>query len=261
MASAEDTDFTSGQNIHDLVLALVNDRDRLRIELAAANQVIEELSCQNSTYESLVRDAHSALQFWDTYYAVSIGKQTCRPASWSWGDFLLWKNKEGPSQRRILIEGTWLPDPAFKVHLEEAEQLFKNSKFQRALNSLSTLLAKTDINDKVRVNAMLLTSDILRTCDRFPRALSFAEDALRLANANLDVVLVGKAQFYRGLCLYAMEHFAEASWCFSFAAGTVHHVEDIKCWKARAEDRRVALAEDDSRRHITASFEHIPSGE
>ena len=74
MAFSVDSDSSTAQDVRDLALTLGKERDRLRIELAAANQVIEELSSQNSTYEHLLGEAHSALQFWDTFYAVSIGK-------------------------------------------------------------------------------------------------------------------------------------------------------------------------------------------
>lgn len=153
------------------------------------------------------------------------------------------------------MRGNWLSDSANKHYLGEAEELFEHSKDDLALTALRRVLARQAIPIKVRIEAKLLMSVVLRTRNEHPQALAQAEDALRVAHSTQEIALASKAQFHRGLCFYHTEQYAEASWCFSLAAATENHIEEIKPWKTMAEESRLRFPIDDPRRYLSRGLE------
>lgn len=231
---------------------LMEERDRLRTELANACHINQELHRQLRGYRYWARtisaclpsirgtaDAHKKINLNSTYSGGAHRQADAADTKW--------------------IRGTWLSESANRAFLGEAEQLFESNKFQHALNVLTKLLVQPDLSIWIRIEAKLLLSVTLRTCENFTLALAHAEDALRLADLMQDPHLVAKSQFYRGVCLYLRQSYAEASWCLSFALNSKPLAQWVQPWKSMAEDRRLLFPARDPRRYVPREFEQIPS--
>ena len=209
---------------------IIEERDTLRVELTAFRQINKELAAQISAYSHLLKKAEAILQGDTTLKTTIIGftkfenSQSAAPITTAW------------------IRGTWLTESNQEPFLGQAELFFERTLFKAAMISLRRLLERTDIPITVRIDAELLMSAILRTTDDLPPGLAHAEDALRMAYGAQDIRLMGKAHFHRGICLYKMEAFAEASMSFTLALNTAHHEEEALAWKDMAEIRKAEVA-------------------
>ncbi|KAI9776913.1 MAG: hypothetical protein M1835_005377 [Candelina submexicana] len=237
-------DAELAEEIHQGVLALSEERDNLRIELQYAHETIKELISQNSEYLGLLIRAEAA-------QAASISDLT-QP-----------KQIDRTVHDRVIrgtdwIMGTWLSSARDRVLLGHIELDWTNRDYQRALASLDKLLLGDDLTHRERVNSKLLKAAILRSCEQSEKALTHIEEALGICGRWPMYDLAGKAQFHRGLCYLQMELFAEASWCFTLAAHTEGHIEQIAIHKKDAEEKRTRLHESDPRRVISANYKPIP---
>jgi hypothetical protein len=151
--------------------------------------------------------------------------------------------------------GSKAPDSLTAV--TEAEMLLEGSQYQQAFAHVDDNLPAT--NPVVRrANALLLKVCVLRLCELPQRGLQLAENALYMANLNNLQALVAKAQLFRGLCLFDLELYADASWCFTRAA-SIHWVSrGVPVLTEMAEERRLALPEDTEGKQRSKNFQTIP---
>ncbi|KAI9723970.1 MAG: hypothetical protein M1812_000688 [Candelaria pacifica] len=236
-------DASLADEIHWRMLALKEERDNLRIELKYARETIKELTSQNSEYLGLLVKTEAQ--------AAAITKVT-QPKQ---NDRL---THEKDIRGTDWIMGTWLSSAEDRALLGHVEIDWTKGDYQRALASLDKILIEDKMTHKTRVNAKLLKSTILRTCEQSEKALAQTEEALGICDRWPMYDLAGKAQFHRGLCYFQMELFAEASWCFSLATHTDGHIEEVAIHKKDAEEKRTRLSKGDPRRMVSTNYKPIP---
>ncbi|KAI9679297.1 MAG: hypothetical protein M1817_005317 [Caeruleum heppii] len=220
MAYLTDYDLTELREIRKLTTQLVTERDVLRTELTYTKQAVAELTTQVEYYDDELNNCQMALQIAIHQLAppLTIGPKPVTPA-------------------RRWIKDTWLSNSDAGTELAKAEVLWIASEYQRAINSLSLLLKKSDLTSAVRIDAKLLLSSIQRDCDRPCEALIQVEEALNIATRRKEHQLVGKAQFHRALCLFEADKFGDAAWCVGLAAGTDQHANKITELKQKIQDK------------------------
>ncbi|MCJ1378512.1 hypothetical protein MMC17_001611 [Xylographa soralifera] len=169
----------------EAVKQLVAERDTLRAKLNVANTVIEEEQRIINHQDSLLSEAHSRLSqllFHGNPEAATPGPGNHRTSNSEW------------------INVTWLSVPANKAFLGPTEEAFRRGARQEALNSISTVLARKDLQPVERVYAKLLLSEILRSTGNLTAPLLHTDQALEIARGLNDYRLGSVVQFYRGLC-------------------------------------------------------------
>ncbi|KAI9790008.1 MAG: hypothetical protein M1816_005622 [Peltula sp. TS41687] len=262
MAPDAMTDVGSDSTHTKTIQALQEEVDRLRIEVSTLRHVNEELTTQVGGYQNILDRVKARIEARAPtgpprnhgHFRTTPGSYHGRSSS-TFNSIDTYKKDNNVEWMR----GNWLSSPANKQYLGEAEALFERSAYEPALTALKRLLAGQEIPIKVRIEAKLLMSVILRTWGNDPsQALAQAEDALQVAHSTEEIALASKAQFHRGLCYYHTDRYAEASWCFSLAAATKNHVEEIKPWIMMAEEARLSFPVNDPRRYLSICLEEIP---
>ncbi|MCJ1395874.1 hypothetical protein MMC18_008760 [Xylographa bjoerkii] len=226
----------------EAVKQLVAERDTLRAKLKVANSVIEEEQRIINHQESLLGDAHSRLSQLlfranPEAAAPQPPSRDTSPSKWDW------------------INVTWLSVPANKALLGNTEEAYRRGARQEALNSISTLLARKDLQPVERVNAKLLLSEILRSSGNLTASLYQTDQALEIARGLNDYRLGSIVQFYRGLCFLYLNRYTDASWSFIYASYTEDYKEQVDLHWNIAEKGRKAIHPTDPRRTISDSFE------
>lgn len=155
----------------------------------------------------------------------------------------------------VWINSTWLVLPQNKALLGPTEAAWHSSEKQKALCLVSMAMVAKNILPERRVDAHLLASEIVRSAaDGVKQSLHFADLGLQFARENDLYDMIGKAQFYRGLCFLQMEMYADASWCFMLASHTDGFKDQVQCYRAVAEKSRLFLCSTDPRRTISPDF-------
>lgn len=139
----------------------------------------------------------------------------------------------------------------------EAEMLLEGSQYQDAFAHADDNLPAANPVAR-RANALLLKVCVLRLCELPQRGLELAENALYIADLDNQQALVSKAQLFRGLCLFDLGLYADASWCFTRAA-SIHWVSrGVPVLTAMAEEKRLALPEGSEGKQRSKNFQTIP---
>lgn len=141
--------------------------------------------------------------------------------------------------------------------ITEAEKLLEGSQYQDSFTHTDD--NRPAANPVVRqANALLLKVCVLRICELPQRGLELAENVLYIANLNNLQALLSKAQLFRGLCLFDLGLYADASWCFTRAA-SIHWVSrGVPVLTKMAEEKRLALPEGSEGKQRSKNFQTIP---
>ena len=209
---------------------LRNERGDIRTELHYAKIAVVELEKQNLESDRMLKIAQSQL-------SEHVPKCSWTPAP------------------KVSI-GTWLSSPDEYPGLWPVENMWRNGHLQRALSQMPTLIEREDFGVRHQVNARLLLSAMIQSSSHdYPDALRWAEEALRMASQDQQLLdLAGKAQFHRGLCYYYLGEYGNAKWCLTL----VSHLEDHEQWvldfQLKVEQYLKDLPEGDANRSVSAGF-------
>ena len=209
---------------------LRNERDEIRKELLYAKTAVVELENQNLELDRMLKIAQSQL-------AEHIPKRSSTPAL-----------KDSI--------GTWLSSPDEYPGLLSVENTWRNGHLQEALSQMPTLIEREDFGIRHQINARLLLSSMIQSSSHnYPLALRWAEEALRMASQEQQLLdLAGKAQFHRGLCYYFLGEYANAKWCLTL----VSHLEDHEKWaldfQQKVQQYLEDLPEGDAKRSVSPGF-------
>ncbi|KAL9126656.1 MAG: hypothetical protein Q9217_004332 [Psora testacea] len=218
---------TSNSVIRELLQGIIKERDQLRLELRVAKVAIVEMENQNIELDRLLSNAHALVMAADPRSVFATTK-----TSWI---------------------GMWESSPTEYPSLAPVEELFRAGQKQRALNSMPSLLKRTDLDDRHRVNGRLLYAAMLQsTGSNLTTALSYAEEALRISYEVRLHELVGKANFWRALCHLSIDEFANAKWCLALASHLSGHTTLIEVCKRIVEQQLICLPEE--KRSVTPDF-------
>ncbi|MCJ1291190.1 hypothetical protein MMC34_002733 [Xylographa carneopallida] len=230
----------SNREILEAVKQLVAERDTLRAKLNIANSVIEEEHRMINHQGSLLSEAYSRLSqllFHGNPEAANPGPSNERTSNSEW------------------INVTWLSVPANKALLGLTEAAFRRGARQEALDSISTILARKDLQPVERVYAKLLLSEILCSTGNLTAPLLHTDQALEIAGKLDDYRLRSVVQFYRGLCFLHLSRYTDASWCFIYAMHTKDYKEQVELHWNIAEKARKEMHPTDPGRMISENFE------
>ena len=185
---------------------LLDERDRLKNQLAYYKSAVDALTLQNERYAAMLRTGVATLD------------NQC-PASKS--SDVHW------------VAGNFLYRPSVDHYLKDSIDAYqKENSAQRAIAFLTLKINTTLLTDAQRVNAQLLLTAIMRASatnrdseQTVERALVIADDALAIAEKMNEHEWVCKAHFHRGLCYLHLNRFADAKWSFVLASGAAEYAE------------------------------------
>jgi tetratricopeptide (TPR) repeat protein len=155
-----------------------------------------------------------------------------------------------------IMENAW-DSPYCPGVITEADLMVQNQKYQQALVHLDHNISATN-STTLHANAALLKSTILRISDDPQRGLELAENVVYMANLNALPNLLGKAQLYRGLCLFDFGLYADAIRCYVRAANIRWFAREVARMTMIAEKRRNALPSGRRGKHLSPDFHEIP---
>ena len=209
---------------------LRKERDEICIELLYAKAAVIELENQNLELDRMLKIAHSQLS-----EQVPECSSTTAPKT---------------------SIGSWLSSPEEYPGLRSVENMWRNGHLQQALSQMAILVERQDLGVRHQINARLLLSSIIQSSSHnFQVALQWAEEALRMASEEQQLLdLAGKAQFHRGLCYYYLGEYANARWCLILASHLEDHEEWILDFQQKIEQYLQDLPERDAKRSVSAGF-------
>ena len=223
------------RQVREGIYALESERDDLDIKLTYAQSTIfallrqiRELDMVVETQAELLKRAESLLDGINsnpnaasTPSASPLIQSSTRSTGTDW------------------IGGNWLIIPANNYLLGPTEAAWKQGKTQEALNLLTAVLKRDDLDPAEEIEVNLLLAAIIRSSGHPKRALEFVEKALRLSDEFGLVEVVGKIQYHRGLCFLYLSNYTDASWCFVLASSTEGHAQQVEAQWEVAEKKRM----------------------
>jgi tetratricopeptide (TPR) repeat protein len=147
--------------------------------------------------------------------------------------------------------------PGRPTTITEAEMLLDGIQYQHALVHFDDNRPASN-SIAHRTNALLLKVCALRLCKLPQRGLELAEKALYIAESQNLQALVSKAQLFRGLCLFDLGLYADASLCFTRAASIHWFSRSVPRLTQMAEERRLALPEGSEGKQRSHGLQTIP---
>jgi len=218
------------RRIQNALHVLVTEKEDLEKKLLYAESTIFALVRQNRELDSLLAEAQAALLKRAESQPQPNGMQPNPKAAASTSTL-----SAAPSIRSSMrstgtdwIGGTWLVVPANNSLLGPTEAAWQEGKMQEALNLLTAVSNRDDLDPAEEIEVGLLFSAILRSARQPKRALEYVEKALRVADEYGLVEVVGKINFHRGLCFLHMSSWADAAWCFVLASSTEGYAEQAE---------------------------------
>lgn len=206
--------------------------------------LVEKLKYYQSAVAALEADNREYARRLDTANAA---------ISLSISSFRLSSIQYGPP--RCVRDTDWLSNWLYcaddQTVLTSVEEAWREGKSQRALSLLTPIMNRSDLTETERADSYLLLCSILRSTGDCGRALSQAEEAVRIAvKADLHSQL-GKANFHRGICYANMHELANAWWCYTLAAHTDGHEELIQTNRDIVERMMKGIPPGDRRLQLT----------
>jgi hypothetical protein len=245
--STSSTTLSEGQELLQEALHVTKERDLLRSEVTILRSALEDCNLQLVEYDRLVTEAHAFLL--DSRTQSSSDKRSKR-ASFS----LLNRSRSIGNW----LMNSWSSGTSANGFLNNVETSVREGKWQEALTTLSCLLAGKDIIKSNKVNARLLLAAIQRHCNKPIEALKDAETALADGTSSQLYTLAGKAQFFRGLCLFDLGKFPDAAWCFALASHIPEYKERAEMERTHSLARMRALPKEGLERVLSSHFSLLP---
>ena len=184
---------------------LLEERDRLKNQLAYYKSAVDALTLQNGRYAAMLNTG-----------VVTSDSQS--PASKS--PDVHW------------VAGNFLYRPSVDLYLKDSIDAYQDNSAQRAIAFLTLKINTTFLTDAQRVNAQLLLTAMMRASatnrdseQTVEKALAIADDALAIAEKMKDHDWICKAHFHRGLCYLHLNKFADAKWSLILASGATEYSE------------------------------------
>jgi tetratricopeptide (TPR) repeat protein len=189
------------------------------------------------------------------------GEQSSHDAGHSplWADDSVTLDDSNQSTLGKMIMDSWLGEHDCPRPTSKVESLLEQGRLQAALTHLDAYIRTIDSPPSQYINAVLLKACTLRVCDSAARGLELAEAALVIASRRGLRDLVCKAQLHRGLCLFDLGCYADASFCFTKAASIRWFAKDVTRLTKESEHKRTALPEGAKGKRRSKDFEEIPS--
>ncbi|OCL10605.1 hypothetical protein AOQ84DRAFT_426521 [Glonium stellatum] len=132
----------------------------------------------------------------------------------------------------------WISTSFTRKHLSEPERMFTEGSYQEALVYLDSLLG-TVISLELRAEAQLLKATILRACRMGAKALEQCEEVIVSCNRNPSMHCIrGKANFYKGICMFDVKNFDQARIAFTPVDSTEFFAPKAAAWKQRCEEEQ-----------------------
>jgi tetratricopeptide (TPR) repeat protein len=176
-----------------------------------------------------------------------------------WADSLVTLDDSNQSTLAKTIMDSWFGERDRPQPISEAESLLEQGQLQAALAHLGTHIRTTDSPPSQYINAIILRACALRVYDPAAHGLEFAETALGIASRSGLEDLICNAQLHRGLCLFDLGRYADASFCFTKAASIRWFARDVTRLTKESERKRTALPEGAKGKRRSKDFEEIPS--
>ena len=218
------TPLTNGEMKANL-LQIINERDRLRVQLMHAKSTINELENQTLELDRLLSNALSQLEACKPKPTVDIAPRT----SWI---------------------GTWQCSSDYP-QLAPIEKAWASGQLQKALAQMPAMVDREDLGPYHAVNSRLLYSALLQSGANLQQALAKAEEAVTMAVDQGLQELAAKGQFHRALCYHHLGDFANARWCFVLALPAN---ESAKEFRRNIEGKLRDLPEGHPQRSVSAEF-------
>ena len=226
-SSATATDF---QEVLKLVRIVIAERDRLQEELVHGKLYIAQLKTQIDDYSSNLSRATSAIHIANR---VADTYRTATPFP-----------SPAPAVPNPPIKDLWpanirITHPTISTAFTSWTR--SSPLHQRSIALLSSLLVSSSPEAiptlKDRLTCKLLLTAILLDCTppQHRKALTHAEETVRLADGCTDRQAMGQAQLYRGKALIALGRLSEARWCYILGAGTRGFEGVIESWKTEVD--------------------------
>jgi hypothetical protein len=238
--SAVATDFPTmtslKRELYDTFQSLINERDRLRLEVSQAQETV-----------SLLETEISAINFHaDAAFAKTVDEMEVKRLTFE----LVTDSIPGSHW----LSDIWLSVPSNAALLGEAEAAWKENIMnpQKALNIVGKVTAETR-----------KTSERMR-CDLFRAAVMLAsghtEETCAIANAVLHQCgskskyrhLAGIAHYLRGRVFLEIQSYRQAYWDFSLAVFTPGYHERVKHFQRHTENCYLQEQNDEQARKTTA---------
>ena len=218
------------QTVKSALQQIISERDHYRKELSIANQAIQCLESHIIELDRLLANAHRQLYVHEPRHRP----KRSLPKSWI---------------------GPWQCSPKEFPTLTHAEEAWRDGHTQMALTQIPKLLERHDLGCQHRINTLLLCSAMISSAGGdYSMALSFVEEALKLASQYRLYELAGKAQFHRGLCYFYLGQPAKAKWCFILASHLEDHEVTIRDCQLAAERQIEDLPMGDPKRTVPSDF-------
>lgn len=217
----------SSEQIEQQVVAIIKERDDLRIDNQLSKMAIVELENQIMELDRLLTNSQGLVRGMQQYTGTFLSNastesvnSTVRNSKARTG-FIVAGNKS--------FIGPWECSPLEYPLLAPIEDLFRNGQRQKALNQMPQLLMRRDLDSRSRVNTKLLFAALIQSSGQnLMTALRLTEEALCLASEVKLIELAGKANYWRGLVFLCLEEWANAKWCFVLSSHLQGHSDLIE---------------------------------
>ncbi|CAF9917162.1 MAG: hypothetical protein HETSPECPRED_003157 [Heterodermia speciosa] len=226
---------TQASDLTTIQQELLDERDRLKNQLAYYKSAVDALTLQNERYAEMLQTG-----------VVTLANQS--PAS------------KTPDVH--WVAGNFLYRPSVDHYLKDSIDAYQGNSAQRAIAFLTLKINTTLLTDPQRVNAQLLLAAMMRASatnrdseQTVEKALAIADDALAIAEKMRDHAWVCKAHFHRGLCYLHLNRFADAKWSLILASGAPEYSELAALQCEHIQLILDGLTGDRSRMHLE-SFMH-----
>ena len=246
----------SPEQIEQQVVAIIKERDDLRIDNQLSKMAIVELENQIMELDRLLTNSQGLVRGMQQYTGTFLSNASTESvnstvrSSKARSDFIVAGNKS--------FIGPWECSPLEYPLLAPIEDLFRNGQRQKALNRISQLLMRRDLDSRSRVNTKLLFAALIQSSGQnLMTALRLTEEALCLASEVKLIELAGKANYWRGLVFLCLEEWANAKWCFVLSSHLQGHSDLIEEGRNVVEKELSKLPKD--KQIVTEDFKYFCS--
>ena len=184
---------------------LLDERDRLKNQLAYYKSAVDALTLQNKRYAAMLKTG---------VVTTDNRSHACKSPDVHW------------------VAGNFLYRPSVDHYLKDSIDTYQDNSAQRAIAFLTLKINTTLLTDPQRINAQLLLTAMMRASatnkdseETMEKALAIADDALAIAENIKDHDWVCKAHFHRGLCYLHLDRLADAKWSLILASGSTEYSE------------------------------------